>query len=245
MIDGDDPVDGLVPIGDHRVTAFRRWLGDADKWRSIQAERDDQEAAYDEAGALIGRFRDLAIATPFPVLAGHRMATEWDKAVVNPEWPESAANERRMALALSRGLLDFGPAASSSIALLLAADLTMRAEGSPPLIGAKIPPTNRHGYNPWLMDIAKAQTIRLAHYNAGREGSNWRAEHQKIYPDLSDDTRKVWNALVDNPSRRDCRRVGKLVRRKGLLTLEDAVIQLEATRYEAAVLREWIRRDPD
>jgi hypothetical protein len=241
MIDGED----LVPVDDPRVTAFRRWLRAADQWRLTEADPNDQEAAYDEAGALIARFRELTSATPFPDLAGHRMAIEWETTVVNPEWPESAANERRMLLALSRGVLDFWPAASRNIAIWLVADLTMRADGSPALMDSKIPPTNRYGYNPWVMDIAKGQTILLAHYNAGLEGSNWRAEHQKIYPDLSDDTRKVWNALVDDPRRRDCRRVGKLVRRKGLLTLEDAVIQLHATRYEAAVLREWIRGNPD
>jgi hypothetical protein len=245
MIDRDDPGDGLVPVDDARVTAFRRWLYAADRWRSTQTERDDQEAAYDEAGALIERFRDLVIATPFPDLAGHRMATEWETTVVNPEWPESAANERRMLLALSRSFLDFWPAASGRIAMLLAGDFTARAEGSPPIIGATIPPTNRHGFNPWLMDVAKAQTIRLAHYSAGLEGSNWRAEHFKIYPPLSDDTRKVWNALVSASERRDCWRVGELVRRKTPLTLEDAVIQLQATRSEAAILREWVRGNPD
>jgi hypothetical protein len=121
MIDRED----LVPADNPRVTAFRQWLRAGDHWRSTKAERSDKEAVYDEAGALITRFRNLAMATPFADLAGHRMATEWDKAVVNPEWPESAANERRMLLALSRGVLDFWPAASRNIALLLAADFIM------------------------------------------------------------------------------------------------------------------------
>ena len=245
MIERDDPVDALVPVDDSRVTAFRRWLYVADQWRSAQTERNERESAYDEAGALIERFRDLVIATPFPDLAGHRMATEWETTVVNPEWPESAANERRMLLALRRGLLDFWPAGSGRVAMLLAGDFTARAEGSPPIIGATIPPTNRHGFNPWLMDIAKAQTIRLAHYNAGLEASRWQDEHAKIYSAISTDTRKVWNALVDDPERRACRRVGDLVRRKAPLTLQDVAIQLQAIRYEAAVLREWIRGNSD
>ena len=107
---------------------------------STQAQRNDQEAVYNEAGALIEQFRDLAAATPFPALAGHRMTVEWETTNVNPEWPESAANERRMLMALRRGVLDFWPAGSGHIAMLLAADLTMRAEGSPPLIGAKFRP---------------------------------------------------------------------------------------------------------
>jgi hypothetical protein len=236
-MDGDDPGDGLVPIDDPRVTAFRRWLHAAEHWRSIAAERNDQEAAYDEAGALIAQFRNLAMATPFADVAGHRMAIEWETTVVNPDWPE--ANERRMLMALSRGVLDFWPAASRNIAIWLAADLTMRAEGSPALMGSNIPTTSRHGYNPWVMDIAKAQTIRLAHYDAGLKGSTWRTEHGKICPGLGDDKRKEWNALVSDPERRDCRRVGELVRRKTPLTLDDAAIQLRATRYEAAILKEW------
>jgi hypothetical protein len=241
MIDRED----LVSVDDPRVTAFRRWLRAADQWRLTLAERNDQEAAYDEAGALLTRFRDLAMATPFPDLAGHRMAIEWESAVVNSEWPKNAANERRMLLALSRGVLDFWPGASRQIAILLAADLTMRAEGSPALIGSKIPRTNRHGYNPWVVDIAKAQTILLAHYSAGLERSNWRTEHSKICPRISEDMRKVWNALVDGSTRKACRRVGELVRRKTTLTLDDAAIQLRATRYEAAVLHGWIRGNPD
>jgi hypothetical protein len=245
MIDRDDPVDGLVPVDDPRVTAFRRWLRAADEWCLTRAERNDREAAWDEAGTLIGSFRELVIETPFPDVMRDRMAMEWEATAVNPEWPHDVADQRRTLVALKRAMVDFGPAFLGPHYVLLAGDLAMRAEGSPPLIDAKIPPANRYGYNPLLMDAAKSQTIRLAHYNAGLEGSNWRAEHVKIYPRLGDDMRKVWNALVSEPERRDCWRVGKLVRGKAPLTLEDAVIQLQATRYEAAILREWIDGNPD
>ena len=83
------------------------------------------------------------------------------------------------------------------------------------------------------MDIAKIQTIRLAHYKAGLEGSNWRTEHAKIYPGLGDGTRETWNVLVSDLERRACRRVGELVRRKAPLTLKDTVIRMHATQYEA------------
>jgi hypothetical protein len=241
MIDRED----LVPVDDPRVTEYRRWLRAADQWRLTQAERNDKEAVYDEAGKLIARFRDTTTATPLRELANYRMATEWEKTVVNREWSESAANERRTLLAMARGLLDFGPVAFGPFAISLAADLTMRANGSPPLMGSKIPLTNRYGWNPWVMDIAKAQTILLAHYNAGLERSTWLTEHGKIYPRLGEDMRKVWNALVDGPTRKACKRVGILVRRKTPLTPDDAVIQLRATLYEAAVLREWISGNPD
>ena len=88
----------------------------------------------------------------------------------------------------------------------------------------------------------KVQSIRLAHYNAGLKGSDWRTEHAKIYPGLGDDTRKTWNALVSELERSECRRVGALVRRKAPLTPEDEAIQSRALRYEATALREWIRR---
>ena len=108
---------------------------------------------------------------------------------------------------------------------LIAGDLVMRAAGSPSLIDDKIPRTKKYGYNPALMDAAKLQSIRLAHYNAGLNGSNWRTEHAKIYPGLGDDTRNTWNALVSELERSECRRVGALVRCKTPLTPEDEAIQ--------------------
>jgi hypothetical protein len=95
-----------------------------------------------------------------------------------------------------------------------------------------------------MMDVAKSQTIRLAHYSAGLNGSSWRTEHKRICPKLSDDTRDGWNVLVAGSERRDCQRVGSLVRRRAPLTLEDAAIQAHAVQFEAADLRGLVRIRP-
>jgi hypothetical protein len=240
MIDHDKPID-LVPVDDPRVTAFRRWLSDADRWGARRTERNDPKAVWDEAGALLGRLQDLTFATPLLGLTRYRMAMEWETTQVNPEWPEAAAEQRRTLMALKRAVADLGPAFLGPGSTLVAGDLVMRAAGSPSLIDAEIPRTNKYGHNPALMDAAKPQSIRLAHYNAGLERSDWRTEHAKIYPGISDSTRDDWNALVSNPERQDCRRVGALVRRKVPMTPEDEAIQAQALRYEAKALREWIR----
>jgi hypothetical protein len=239
MIDHDK--DDLVPVDDPRVAAYRRLLHDADEWRSARAGRDDRKAAYDEAGVLVGRLRDLMIEAPFLDVMRDRMAMEWETTPVNPEWPQDAADQRRTLMALKRAVVDLGPAFLGPGSTFIAGDLVMRAAGSPSLIDAKIPCSNKYGHNPALMDAAKPQSIRLAHYNAGLEASGWRTEHAKICPGPGDDTRNAWNALVSAPERRECRRVGALVRRKAPLTPEDEAIQSRAMRYEATALREWIR----
>jgi hypothetical protein len=186
--------------------------------------------------------RDLMIETPFLDVVRDRMATAWETTPVNPEWPQDAADQRRTLMSLKRAVVDLGPAFLGPGSTLIAGDLVMRAAGSPSLIDDKIPRTKKYGYNPALMDAAKLQSIRLAHYNAGLNGSNWRIEHTKIYPGLGDDTRNTWNALVSELERSECRRVGALVRCKTPLTPEDEAIQSRALRYEATALREWIRR---
>ena len=175
------------------------------QWLATRAERNDQEATYDEAGELIAGFQNLVLASPFPYLMHERIATEWETAVINPEWSERAAKDRRVLLGWARIMHDFGQALGigNSDAHALSADFLMRAEGVKPFVGAGIPPTNRYGFNPMIMDFMKGQTIRLAHYNDGLEGSPWLVEHAKIYPGLSEDTRKDWNSLVgDRGARR-------------------------------------------
>jgi hypothetical protein len=246
MINRDDPVDGLAPVDDPRVTAFRRWLRAADEWCSTRAERNDQEAAYDEAGVLIAGFQNVVLDSPFPYLMHERIVTEWETAVINPEWSERAAKDRRVLLGWARIMHDFGQALGigNSDARALSADFLMRADGVKSLVGAEIPPTSRRGFNPVIMDFMKSQTIRLAHYNDGLEGSPWLVEHAKIYPGLSEDTRKGWNSLVPASERANCRRVGDLVRRKETLTPEDAKVQSQATRFEAVALRNTISDPP-
>ena len=231
--------DNLVPADDPRVTAYRKLLHDAHKWRSARSGSNDREA-YDEAGVLVGRLRDLMIEAPFLEVMRDRMLTDWDATPVNPEWPQDAADQRRTLMAMKRAVVDLGPAFLGPASTLIAGDLVARAAGSPSLIDDKIPRTNKYGYNPALMDAAKPQSIRLAHYNAGLKGSDWRTEHAKIYPGVGDDTRKAWNMLVSALERSECRRVGDLVRRKTPLTPEDEAIQSLALRYEAKAIREWI-----
>ena len=110
MIERDDPVDDLVPVDDPRVTAFRKLLYDADEWRSAGAGRNDRKAAYDEAGVLVGRLRDLMIETPFLDVMRDRMAMEWETTPVNPEWPQEAADQRRTLMATKRAVVDLGAA---------------------------------------------------------------------------------------------------------------------------------------
>jgi hypothetical protein len=232
--------DDLVPVGDPRVTAYRKLLHDADEWRSARAGGNDQEAAYDAAGVLAGRLRDLIIETPFLDVVRDLMAMEWEITAVNPDWPQDAADQRRALMSLKRAIVDLGPAFLGPGSTLIAGDLVMRAAGAPSLIDAKIPRTGKYGHNPALMDAAKTQSIRLAHYNAGLEGSDWRTEHAEIYPGVGDRTRSAWNALVSALERSECRRVGALVRRKAPLTPEDEAVRSQAVRHEATALREWI-----
>ena len=174
--------DNLVPVDDPRVTAYRRLLHDADEWRSARAGRNDRKAAYDEAGVLVGRLRDLMIDTPFLDVMRDRMAMAWETTPVNPEWPQDAADQRRTLMAMKQAVVELGPAFLGPGSTLIAGDLVMRAAGSPSLIDDANPSRQEYGYNPALMDAAKPQSIRLAHYIAGRKASGWRTEHAKIYP---------------------------------------------------------------
>ena len=238
MTDRED----LVPIDDPRVTAFRRWLLDADQWHSTRRDRNDREAAYDEAGALIGNFRDLVTATPFLDVMRERMAIEWETIPVNPELPQDAADQRRTLLTLKRAIVDLGPAFLGPWATLIAGDFVMRAAGSPSLIDAKIPRARPYGGgNPIMKAAIKPQSVRFAHFMAGRNASSWRSEHARICPKLSADQQNVWNRLLDKAERDDCRRVGKLIRKDAPLSHDDEAIAAAAMRHNADDLADLVR----
>ena len=238
----DEPVDGLVPADDPRVTVFRRWLYAAEQWRWTKAERNDEEAVYEEAGALAGKFRDLAAATAFLEIVRCRQKIEVDATAVNPEWPPEAAEQRRTLMALKRAVVDLGPAFLGPGSTLLAGDLAMRAAGSPSLLDDKIPRARVYGGgNPSMTAAIKPQSVRFAHFMAGRNASSWRSEHARICPNLSVDQQNVWNRLLDKAERNACRRVGKLIRKKALLSPEDEAIVAAAMRHDAAELADMVR----
>jgi hypothetical protein len=240
MIDRDK--DDLVPVDDPRVTAFRRWLDDADRWRTALTERNNPKAVWDEAGALIGRLQDLTFATPLPDLARYRMAMTSKATVVSHEWPSEAADQYRTLRALERGILDFGPAFLGPGSTHLAGDLALRASGSPSPLDDKIPRSHKYSDgNPAMKAAIKPQTIRFAHFMAGRNASSWRNEHAKICPKLSVDQQNVWNRLLDKAERDDCRRVGNLIQRDAPLSPEDEAIAAAAMRHNAAELADMVR----
>ena len=87
----------------------------------------------------------------------------------------------------------------------------------------------------------KPQSVRFAHFMAGRNASSWRSEHARICPNLSVDQQNVWNRLLDKAERNDCRRVGKLIRKKAPLSPEDEAIVAAAMRHDAAELADMVR----
>ena len=116
-----------------------------------QRDRNDREAAYEEAGALIGKFRDLVAATPFLDDHARTEEIEWETTPVNPEWPQDAADQRRTLLTLKRAMVDLGPAFLGPGSTLIAGDLVMRAAGSPSLIddeNSARPPVRRRQPDP-------------------------------------------------------------------------------------------------
>jgi hypothetical protein len=240
----DEPVDGLVPADDLRVTAFRRWLVDADQWSSTRAEQKDLMTAWDEAGALIGGLRDIVIATPLldVMRVRSKIEADADATTIDTEWSKEAKEQRWTLIALKRAIADFGPAFLGPGTIYLAGDLDIRAKGSPSPLDDKIPRARAYGGgSPRLNAAIKPQTIRLAHWLAGRNGSSWRDEHRKICPRLTPDQQTSWNRLLDKAERDDCRRVGALIRQGATLSPEDEIIAAAATRWGDHELRKQAR----
>ena len=181
------------------------------------------------------------IQTPFLDVMRDRMAMEWETTPVNPEWPQDAADQRRTLMAMKRAVVDLGPAFLGPGSTLIAGDLVMRAAGSPSLIDAKIPRTKKYGYNPALMDAAKPSPFASRTTMLDSRDRTGEPSTPKSIPASAMTREKVWNALVSELERSECRRVGALVRRKTPLTPEDEAIQSRALGYEATALREWIR----
>jgi hypothetical protein len=227
---------------DPLATAFARWRIDAEEWRVTHAGLSDLEAACDEAGALIGRLRDILIASPLLEMTGVRQKAEAAAAAVNPKWSEEAAGQRRNLMALKRGVLDFGQVSLGPGSTLLAGDLALRGSGSPSLLDDKIPRARSYGGgNPLMKAAIKPQTVRFAHFMAGRNASSWRSEHARICPKLSVDQQNVWNRLLDKAERDDCRRVGRLIRKDAPLSPAYEAIAAAATRWGAAELADMVR----
>ena len=139
MIERDDPVDGLVSADDSRVTAFRRWLYVADQWRSAKTERNEQESAYDEAGALVGTVPGPGDRNTVP---GSRWPANGDRMGDDRRKPRMASERCQRAPDAhgpETGLVDFWASFLGPGRHLLAGDFAVRAEGSPSLIDDKIP----------------------------------------------------------------------------------------------------------
>ena len=230
--------DDLAPIDDELVTAFRRIVAGARTWKTL----NDVDVINAEAAAIVGDLRDLLISAGLADTLHHRFRVEALSEEANPDWPKEAVEARRMLLGAVRVLMEFGPAlmpGASSMAFV--ADWYAQANSDPPLIGSRIPASNRRSSRPLLGDQLKAQTVRLSHYNAGLKGTN--SEMALIYG-AGDGTLREWNRLISDVERQAYRRVGALKRSGSPLTPDDDRITAQATRYTTDELRAWFKELP-
>jgi hypothetical protein len=225
--------DDLVPIDDERVTAFRRLLAQSDAWRASCEPRDGKQAISEDAAVIVGGLRDMIMEAGLADVIHARFKTEALDTSVDPKWSKDAAADRRSLMGVARVIYDLGGAMlPAPYAAIVAGDCALRAQGDPQIMGSHIPAPNRRVERPAALDQTKAQTARLAHYNAGLKKTNWAAEHALIYPDIGDDARREWHRALSAQERRDCRRVGERVRANAPLTPEDVAIKDQATQYD-------------
>jgi hypothetical protein len=236
--------DDLAPSDDEFVIAFRRLLARARTWNSTRESRNDADAVNDEAAGIVGDLRDLVISTGLAEALHYRFRVEALSEDAKPDWPKEAVEARRLLLGAVRVLMEFGPAlmpGPNSMALV--ADRYAQANSDPPLIGSRIPASNRRRSRPLLGDQLKAQIVRLSHYNAGLKGTDWKTEMTLIYS-AGDGTLRQWNRLISDVERQTHHRVGALKRSGSPLTPDDDRIAAQAMRYTVAELRAWLKSLP-
>jgi hypothetical protein len=233
--------DDLVPVGDKRVTTFRRLLAQSDAWRASRDTRDDAQAISEDAAVIVGGLRDMIMGAGLADVVHDRFTTEALDTPVDQNWSLKAAEGRRMLMGLARVLLDIGQVLMpGNLATVFAGDCRYRAEGEPSLVGSDIPKSPRRAERPTMLDDVRRQIVRLSHFNTGLNATSWEAEMRLIYS-RGDGTLKEWNRLLGDAERQECRRVGALMRAGHRLSDEDAMIAQQATRYSADVLRAMVK----
>jgi hypothetical protein len=234
----DDAGDDMVPADDPRVLEVRRLLAKHEAWRRRSEKRNDLAAVAEDAAPIVAGLCAFLIESGLSSSVHARVVAEGLEA--DPDWTAKARVGFRALAGGARVLVDLGPALMPPAdAMRLAGDLFLMSSGDPPLLNEEIPHGGRAS-RAELLRLAKAQVSRLAYFEAGRKGTNWRTEHAAIYPGLGDEGRKDWNRELSRGERRACRRVGALMARGEPLTPSDELVRAQATRVTPERLRALI-----
>ncbi len=176
------------------IAAFALLLDAKDMWRARQGE----PGTYDMAGALTGMLTELLFASDLVDVVRHRVyadARDHDEDV--PPADDDIQDGRELLRAMARLLIDLAqPIIAPVPASILMTDTLERAAGRSPII------LGDGHTRPKLLVKAMRRRIGLAaHYIARRDGTNWLAEHAKILPGYSEETRRTWNRKIGLPDR--------------------------------------------
>jgi hypothetical protein len=241
MTDDPAPIDDLAPIDDEVVTAFRRLLA---RVRSSET-LNDVDAINKTAAENVAELRDIIIRAGLADQIHHRFRLEAaSDDGANPDWPDDAKEARRLLLGAVRVMGELGPALMPGwVPSALIADWYATAQGDPPLIGSRIPASNRRSKRPLLGDQLKAQVVRLSHYNAGLKGTDWETEMRLIYSagSVGGGTHRGWNRLISDDERQTYRQVGALKRAGFPLSQNPGYFAEQATLYTPDELREMLK----
>jgi hypothetical protein len=233
--------DELVPADDPCVLAFRRLLARNRASKTL----NDVDAINAEAAAIVGDLRDLLISAGFADQIHHRFRLEAaSDDGAHPDWPDDAKEARRLLLGAVRVMGELGPAFMPGwVPSALIADWYATAQGDPPLIGSRIPASNRRSKRPLLGDQLKAQVVRLSHYNAGLKSTDWETEMRLIYSagSVGNGTFRGWNRLIRRDERQTYRQVGALKRAGFPLSQNAGYFAEQATHYTPDELRKMLK----
>ena len=239
----------LADADDPRVLAFRALLAQTEQWNS----RNHQEGAYEEAGSIVERTRNLLISSGVSEAFWHRFQAD-ARACGNEDLPPTdaaaqASYEKAGPAGLCRGaartLCDIGPAVMPiELAHLFVADFLGVATGEAPILASEIRPNHRQQDHGSILKDARERSILLAHFEASRQGSNWMDVHVGLFPrigrrktaDGARKSRERWNTATAETQRALAQSAGLKTRKNEKLTAEEQTIVDKASRYDVAAL---------
>jgi hypothetical protein len=174
--------------------------------RHLLALGDEFDAKYGKPGTfnsarmLIDRGNDWLQGVCYPLAVQHRfyaslLAAEDLDAPLHKLTPDEvmAAGE----VALFRGETQFHEDVTVGIlgpvGRLFKEDAQLQSLGDASIIGLRVPERNRQNRVSTVVDRGRRRSILRAHYDGARDNVSWLKAHERLIPNIPEDTRRRWN----------------------------------------------------
>jgi hypothetical protein len=202
---------------DPRIVQARHLLGLGDEFNAKYGKR----GTFNSARMLIDYCIDWLQSVFCPLAVQHRfyaslLAVEDLDAPLHKLKPDEVTAAG--AAALFRGESQFHEDVTVGIlglvGRLFKEDAQLQSLGDTSVIGLSVPERNRQNRLSTILDKSLKRSILRAHYDGARDSVSWPKAHERLIPNIPEDTRKRWNKQTNRELRDIASQAGYKVSRQ-------------------------------